>query len=286
MVLPPSLAAGWAVSKFSKKFRQPVNAAMAAVLVKVLPMLGEVKVTPLVTGFVMGDKDKQTIAKQVEEKAPSAMPIIQKVAKASKWLEGPIDKYGLSYYLSSRISGVSTLCISSYLIHQGVDVSMYLSSWGGIVEGVGEAVGTAAAASILNVCFIPLHFYSSVYGVRALEGGLKSMARGAVDAKIEAERDFRRDYHNQDIGHDDDDGKKDKERNNNDESGYTGESEYERIADGAMRSSTLLLLAFSLVISLYSFRVMGEKATSPKSDDDNDINRDDQQQTIKAGHCT
>ena len=67
VVIPPSLAAGWAVSKFSKKFRQPVNAAMAAVLVKVVPMLGEVKVTPLVTGLVMGDKDKQIIVKQVSK---------------------------------------------------------------------------------------------------------------------------------------------------------------------------------------------------------------------------
>ena len=67
IVIPPSLAAGWAVSKFSKKFRQPVNAAMAAVLVKVVPMLGEVKVTPLVTGLVMGDKDKQIIVKQVSK---------------------------------------------------------------------------------------------------------------------------------------------------------------------------------------------------------------------------
>ena len=143
-----------------------------------------------------------------------------------------------------------------------------------MVEGVGEAVGTAAAASVLNVFFVPLHFYSSVYGVRALEGGLKSLARGVVDAKIDAEREFRRDYRNPHINDDDDGGEGKKERNNNndddDESGYTGESEYERIADGAMRSSTLLLLTFSLVVSLYSFRLMGEKATSPKSDDDDD----------------
>lgn len=153
-------------------------------------------------------------------------------------------------------------------------MSTYLSSWGGMVEGVGEAVGTAAAASVLNVFFVPLHFYSCVYGVRALEGGLKSLARGVVDAKIDAEREFRRDYHNPHINDDDDGGEGKKERNNNndddDESGYTGESEYERIADGAMRSSTLLLLTFSLVVSLYSFRLMGEKATSPKSDDDDD----------------
>ena len=32
--LPPSLAAGWLIAKASKKFRQPVNAGMAALLVR------------------------------------------------------------------------------------------------------------------------------------------------------------------------------------------------------------------------------------------------------------
>ena len=255
-LLPPSLAAGWAISKITKKFRQPINVAFAAVLVKAFPILGRVKVTPLVTGFVMPAKDKKVIAKQVEENAPAdvATSFANSVSNGVKWLEGPVDRYGLSYYLSSRISGVMTICTSAYLIHHGVDITAYLlSDWGAVGEGIGEAAGTAAMASVCNVIFVPFHFYSSVYGVRSLEGMVQSAAVGIVDGKIEAEEEFRRDYGD--------------EEDHDDKSGYRREEEYERIADGAMRSATMLLLTYSLVVSLYSFRLMGETATKPLSNE-------------------
>jgi hypothetical protein len=46
------LAVGWTAARFSKKIRMPLNFALAAAAVKVLPALSEVKVTPLLTGVV------------------------------------------------------------------------------------------------------------------------------------------------------------------------------------------------------------------------------------------
>ena len=162
---------------------------------------------------------------------------------------------GPSYYLSSHVSGVATIGISSYLVHQGVDIGAYLSDWG-VGESLGEAAGTAAAAAMGNIGFVPLHFYASVYGVRGLEGMLKAASKGIVDGKLEAERDFRRDYERDDEG--------DEERS---EDG-SRESEYERMSDGMMKSATLLLLMYSVMVSLYSFRLVGKKVIASDSGDD------------------
>lgn len=223
--------------------------------VRACPSLGEVKVTPLVTGFVMGDKDKRTISKQIDETVPAAKPVIDAVSRGAKWLEGPIDKYGLSYYLASRASGLATIGISSYLVHRGVDVGTHLSDWG-VGPALGEAAGTAAAAAVCNVGCVPLHFYAAVYGVRGLERATRAAAEGAVDGKREAERDFRRDH---------DGGREGGGGNGGSEEGESRESEYERISDGAMRSASLLLLMYSVMASMYSFRLVGEKALGADS---------------------
>jgi len=232
-------------------------------------MLSDVKITPLVTGFVMPDKDKKVIAQRFEKNAPSGlMHATEKLVKGVKWLEGPVDKYGLSYYLSSRITGVAAICVTAYLVQHGVDVGAYLTTWGVLGEGVGEAAGTAAAASILNLSFLPLHFYSSVYGVRALESRINAAAKGIVDGKIEAERNFGRDHigcgnNEKEHIHNDDKSQErwdDGDREN--ESEYR-ESEYERISEGTMKTAIMLLLTYSLMVSLYSFRLFGKTAMEP-----------------------
>ena len=180
------------------------------------------KVTPLVTGFVMDGKDRENFARQLDARAPSAAPLLAAAARGAKWLEGPIDRYGLAYYLSSRFSGVTT-------------------------TGIGDAVGTVAAAA--------LHFYAVVYGVRGLDATLRAATKGIVDGKIDAAREFCRE----------------RGRDGNEEGRWLDkgdrESEYERIGDAAARSATLLLLVYSLLVSLYSLRLVGGTATASKSND-------------------
>ena len=181
-----------------------------------------------------------------------AAPLLAAAARGAKWLEGPIDRYGLAYYLSSRFSGVATVGVAGCLVHQGVDVGAHLAAWG-VGQGVGDVVGTAAAAVVGNVAFVPLHFYATVYGVRGLDATLRAATKGIVDGKIDAAREFRRE----------------RGRDGNEEGRWSEEgdreSEYERIADAAARSATLLLLVYSLLVSLYSLRLVGGTATASKS---------------------
>ena len=82
--------------------------------------------TSLVTSFVMDGKDPENFARQLDARAPSAAPLFAAAARGAKWLEGPIDRYGLAYYLSSRFSDVATVSVVGCLVQQGVDIGAHL----------------------------------------------------------------------------------------------------------------------------------------------------------------
>ena len=97
-----------------------------------------------------------------------------------------------------------------------------------------------ATAGLSNVAFAPLHFYAAVYNVCGLNTTLHAADKGIVDSKIDAVREFRTEC-----------GRDDNEEGRWSEEGGR-ESEYERIGDSAAQSATLLLLVYSLLVSLYS----------------------------------
>lgn len=149
-VIPPELAIGMVVSKFSSKFRQPVNLAMAAGIVKVAPTIATVKVTPLITGFVADEKSSVEFSKKrktLEESYPFMKSSIGNVEKAAIWIQGPIDKYGLALFLSGRASGAMTVLSVTFLAQHGFDIPALLSDY-----GLG---GSALSASVSKALIIP-----------------------------------------------------------------------------------------------------------------------------------
>jgi len=73
---------------------------------------------------------------------------------------GPIDKYGMSWYVGSKISSVGTVVGAVFAFRYGMDVIGYLDSQPGNQTPDLEVgfTGPMAGAWIFNTCFIPIHF--------------------------------------------------------------------------------------------------------------------------------
>jgi hypothetical protein len=252
VAFPPALAAGWMCARLTKKFRQPLNIALAAGLVRLFPALCEIKVSPLVTGVAADARTMKELTEQkekMEQAVPILKPVMASVSRGAAWLQGPIDKYGLSYYLSSKASFLMTMGATSVMIKQGIDIDSILASFGAS-EGVGEAVGTIAGASALNAFFTPLHFYSVVYGIRMMENTAHQLRLYVPEEFYERYREQRMEREGGDAS---------SGRNDN-----SWEQEKEQYENGVVRMMGLLFLLYSFGVSMYALRLMGKTANKGK----------------------
>mmetsp|Transcript_65940 Transcript_65940/g.148826 ORF Transcript_65940/g.148826 Transcript_65940/m.148826 type:complete len:311 (+) Transcript_65940:725-1657(+) len=128
---------------------------------------------------------------KLEESAPWAKPGIEAAVRGAKWLQGPVDKYGLALYLSGRATGAFTLVAVTAAVQQGMDIEAVLQSWGfangAAGGGVGSVVGSLATAALLNAAFTPLHFAVAVYGTKAQERAARSFGERAVALEASGE---------------------------------------------------------------------------------------------------
>lgn len=93
-------------------------------------------------------------------------------ARFARWAEGPIDKYGLSYFIVSKVSNVSTLAAGAAAAAHGLDVASLLSTLGLSGELQGDS-GLLACTVAVNVGFTPLHFLGAVRSWGAARGRLQ-----------------------------------------------------------------------------------------------------------------
>lgn len=176
---PPSWAAGWVCARLLRRVKQPLNFALAAGMVRLFPRLGDLKVSPLVTGIVMNNNDNQQQQQAKDELPPALQSAADKLTRGIKWLEGPVDRYGMAYVISSRLSGVGTMATLAVLIEQGVDVQGVLASYG-FSETFGDDLGTAALASAVNVAFLPYQYWAMPQGIQWMERTSTSYAKHAL----------------------------------------------------------------------------------------------------------
>jgi hypothetical protein len=266
VAFPPALAAGWMCARLTKKFRQPLNVALAAGLVRIFPALCEIKVSPLVTG-VAADKHTMKEWTEQKEKMEQAVPMLKPIfltgSRGAAWLQGPIDQYGLAYYLSSKSSFLLTMGATSVMIKQGIDIESTLASFG-ISDGVGEAVGTIAGSSAANAFFTPLHFYSVVYGIRMMENTARQLLLYVPEEVYREQRMKKRMEGGEQRM------KKRMEREEGDASSSRSdnswEQEKEQMENGVVRIIGMLFLLYSFGVSMYAFRLMGQTANKGKEE--------------------
>ena len=94
------------------KLRQPANLSLAALIQYQYPILGTIKASALI-GLV-----KRNTA-NTEEKPK----IIIKIEEFLDWISGPVDKYGFSYFIASKINLGLLVMGTGYAVKYGIDVS-------------------------------------------------------------------------------------------------------------------------------------------------------------------
>lgn len=109
--LGPELAVGYAAARFTGNFRQPFNAGLAGLISYEYPIFSTIKASAL-----MG------IIKEAPSKVEKP-PQMVKFENFIKWISGPIDKYGFSYFVASRINLALVVIGISYAVQTGLDVS-------------------------------------------------------------------------------------------------------------------------------------------------------------------
>ena len=237
--LPPDLAAGWFVARVTRKFVQPVNLGLAAGMTKAFPVLSTFQITPLITGFAKPDpaltKEFNKRRAALEKQVPFTKPILNAVRSGAQWLQGPVDRYGLSFFLTGKVTFLFTMSSAAAAIQQGVDLESLLTGWGLSSAAQGVA-GTVAASSVGNLAFVPLHFYAAVRGVKGIEAWAQTW-NNAYHV-VMAEKD-------------------DPEYNS--KSSEEKDKEDKKREDGILNYMTLILVFWSLGITLYGVRLMGKK---------------------------
>ncbi|KUF97981.1 Ammonium Transporter (Amt) Family [Phytophthora nicotianae] len=135
----PEFALAFAASRPFRRFRLPLDLAVAAGVAKIFPVLSKVRLSDL-TG---------------------ALPNPGFMSKAMDKAKEVVDSYGAAYMMGSRLAGVGVVCSLYALIKQGVDVMPILASLG--MGEVGEALGGYAAAVVFGSAIYPFTLGVSGY---------------------------------------------------------------------------------------------------------------------------
>ena len=167
----PELAFGYLVAKFTGKFRQPLNLALAAVISHQFPIFGEIKASSLLgivhpgtstgTGTNAGTSNTPSgVHPTAAEEPPS--PLELRLQRLLDWVRGPVDKYGFSLFVAGKVNIVLTILITAAALKQGVDLSSLLTTWN-ISTTLQNGAGAMAAATLTNVVLLPIHLTSLIY---------------------------------------------------------------------------------------------------------------------------
>jgi len=180
-VLPPvpELALGWMVARVTAKLRQPINLALAAMLCKVFPVLSEIKASALLGFFSMPvaplttqqEEDAARAAgggggPQVAPAAPGWMErglvrVNDGIEASVKWVQAPIDRYGMAWYISSKGTMFVTMVASYMALKSGVDVTSLMAAFW-LPLSIQEAGGSMGSAFLANTVLLPLHLKLAV----------------------------------------------------------------------------------------------------------------------------
>ncbi|KAI9996079.1 hypothetical protein PInf_013257 [Phytophthora infestans] len=150
----PEFALAFAASRPFRRFRLPLDLAVAAGAAKVFPALSKVRLSDL-TGALPNYCSRANTSTVSTASSPGFM------TKAMDTAKEVVDSYGAAYLMGSRLAGVGVVCSLYALIKQGVDVMPILASLG--MGEVGEALGGYAAAVVFGSAIYPMTLGISGY---------------------------------------------------------------------------------------------------------------------------
>ena len=146
--VPTDFALAFGISRALRRFRLPVDVAVAAVLLKLYPPLSLVHPSRLLG---------------IDMSAPTTTGVSGVLQRASATVALAADKFGLAFFVSQRLTGLASVSTLYLLISNGMDVEAALSSIFGADlvalatgSGAGAAIGLWAAAAVSASVVYPL----------------------------------------------------------------------------------------------------------------------------------
>lgn len=146
---PVEFAFAFAISRVIKRFRFPLEVVVAAGCKRVFPAISTVRIMDL---FALSQKDMGRFFGKEEAKR-------NVVGKAATYMTNKMNEYGLCYFVSSRLVGVSIVLGLYKAILLGIDVQPMIAYFG--AESAGEMMGDWAGAVVLSSSLYPV----TIYGV-------------------------------------------------------------------------------------------------------------------------
>ncbi len=163
----PEFALAFALSRPLRRVRLPVEVAVAAALSKICPSLCSVKISNLVNVI------PASMRKNVQNRAEAGGP----VGRGMRFIQGTVDKYGVSYFIGARLVGVFLVFALYQAIRMGVNVQPLLDSVG--VGQVGTVLADWAAAVVLSSTLYPFSISLTAFLAPALASARNSVVGGS-----------------------------------------------------------------------------------------------------------
>lgn len=157
----PELAAGWVAARVTCKLRQPANLALAGAIAHVCPAISNIKASAILGSVSLPSSPPSPSSSSSSSSSSLTSIVSDGVTKACAWVQGPVDKYGMAWYVSSKLTALSTLLGCSLALRSGVDVVALFQACG-LSLALNEGVSGMAGAALLNTTLLPLHLLLAV----------------------------------------------------------------------------------------------------------------------------
>ena len=144
-------AFAFAISRLVRRFRLPVEIAVAKGMKTMAPVLATVRILDLFSKLTPGKEKTSTCESETRDQ--SKMSFLE---KGSNYVYDTVNQYGLCYFLSSRLVGVVVVFGIYESILLGVDMSPLIEYFG--AEKVGDVLGTWAGAVVIAGTLYPATF--------------------------------------------------------------------------------------------------------------------------------
>jgi hypothetical protein len=113
LTVGPELALGYVITRFTGRLRLPFNVGLAAIISNQFPIFGTIQASALLGLMKRNANEAHT------EKSPFELQL----ERFQKWIEGPLDQYGFSYLIASKLNVMVSICGTAYAVKIGLDVS-------------------------------------------------------------------------------------------------------------------------------------------------------------------
>ncbi|KAG8466018.1 hypothetical protein KFE25_005588 [Diacronema lutheri] len=153
----PALAVAGAVSRLTRWFKKPVDVALTLLLARAFPASTAIKLGPLIVPQLPREESRPDATAAGD--GGGGLLLARWADFATRWLEGPVNRYGAPFMLARWITGLSLVTLTTTVVHAGVDITAVLAPVFSDTQALAAVSGTASAlagAMVTNTLSLPL----------------------------------------------------------------------------------------------------------------------------------